>query len=72
MKGEEVKRSMERLINRLIKVAARVAYHGREAPSSCGFSLAFGPTLPSCVRVTSATEKAVDQEVGGEVRSESG
>jgi hypothetical protein len=27
--GEEVKRSMEWLIKRLIKVGARVAYHGR-------------------------------------------
>jgi hypothetical protein len=27
--GEEVKRSMERLIKRLIKVGAKVAYHGR-------------------------------------------
>jgi hypothetical protein len=29
LKGEEVKRSMEWLIRRIIKAAARVAYHGR-------------------------------------------
>ena len=28
--GEEVKRSMEWLIKRLIKVGAKVAYHGRK------------------------------------------
>jgi hypothetical protein len=37
--GEEVKRSMEWLIKRLIKVGAKVAYHGLEVVCSCGFSL---------------------------------
>jgi hypothetical protein len=30
LSGEEVKRSMDWLINRLIKVGAKVAYHGRK------------------------------------------
>ena len=29
LKGEEAKRSMEWLIKRLIKVGARISYHGR-------------------------------------------
>lgn len=42
LKGEEVKRSVEWLVKRLIKVGARVVYHGRKwrVHVSCAFPLA--------------------------------
>jgi hypothetical protein len=55
--GEEVKRSMEFLIKRLIKVAAKVAYHGRKWHVHVASAFSIGPTLPCCVRLTSTVEK---------------
>jgi hypothetical protein len=74
--GEEVKRSMEWLIKRLIKVGAKVAYHGGRwqvhvASSRVPRGIPFGPVLPSCVWVRSAEEKTVDGVTEGEVRSAS-
>ncbi len=44
----------------------------QEVASPCGFSLPFGPVLPSCVWVTSAVGKTVDGLAEGELRSVTG
>jgi hypothetical protein len=44
----------------------------REVVCPCGFSLPLGPVLLSCVRVTNAVEKTVDQATEGEIGSQTG
>ncbi len=71
MMAEEGKRSMEWLICSLIRVGARVAYHGRRVVvCSRGISHPMGSGLPSCPRVIGAARKTVDGVKEGAVRSE--
>ena len=59
--GEEVKRSMEWLIKRLIKMGARVAYHGRRWQVHVASAFPLARVLPSCVRVTTRVEKKLTE-----------
>ncbi len=73
MMAEEGKRSMEWLISSLIRVGARVAYHGGSAVvCSRGISHPMGSALPSCPRVIAAARKTVDGVKVGAVPSETG
>jgi hypothetical protein len=58
--GEEVKRSIEWLIKRLIKVGAKVAYHGRRW--QVHVASAFPLALPSRVRVRTARTFRLTEE----------
>ena len=59
--GEEVKRSMEWLIKRLIKVGAKVAYHGRRWYVHVASAFPLARYYRCCVRVTSAAEKCLTE-----------
>ena len=57
--GEEVKRSMEWLIKHLIKVGAKVAYHGRRWQVHVASAFSVGPSLSGSVWVKAHAQDCV-------------
>jgi hypothetical protein len=69
---EEVKRSMEWLIKRLIKVGAKVAYHGRRRYAHVASAFPLARDYRAVFGLRARWKEMVDGVMEGEVRSERG